>query len=181
MSRSYFKLAYNNFLEATQNTSIIDRFYSVAGYNIRLRFAGKTLLPHISPALEHLAIEQVSMPSFTICLWDSATTNTQIPPFPWNKHPAITSKRNQDKEENTNPVIYFKSKSILGTYRIGTNTLSMFDTEQNLALFWVPDASQIRYYENSSPMRSIFQWWATGKGLQLVHAGAVGKLNALCL
>lgn len=177
MSRSYFELAYNNFLEATQNTGIIDRFYSVADYNIRLRFAGKALLPHISPALEHLAIKQVSIPSLTICLWDSTTTNIQIPPFPWNKHPAITSKRNQDKEENTNPVIYFKSKSIQGAYRIGTNTLSMFDAEQNLALFWVPDASQLHYYENSTPMRSIFQWWATGKGLQLVHAGAVGKLN----
>jgi len=177
MSRSFFELAYNNFLEATQNTGIVDRFYSVAKYNIRLRFAGKALLPHISPSLEHLAIEQVSTPSFTICLWDGVTTNTKMPPFPWNEHPAITSKRNQNKEGNTNPVIYFKSKSILGTYRIGTNTLSMFDTEQNLALFWVPDASQIHYYENSSPLRSIFQWWATGKGLQLVHAGAVGKLN----
>ena len=177
MSRSYFELAYNNFLEATQNTSIIERFYSVAGYNVRLRFAGKALLPHISPSLEHLAIEQVSIPSFTICLWDSATTNTKIPPFPWDKHPAITSKRNQDKEENTNPVIYFKSKSILGTYKTGINTLSMFDTEQNLALFWVPDASQIPYHENSTPMQFIFHWWATGKGLQLVHAGAIGKLN----
>ena len=100
-----------------------------------------------------------------------------MPPFPWNKHPAITSRKNQDKEEETNPVIYFKSESILGTYRIGTNTLSMFDAEQNLALFWVPDASQIPYHESSSPMRPIFQWWAAGKGLQLVHAGAVGKLN----
>ncbi len=177
MSRSYFELAYNNFLEASQNTDIIDRFYNVADYHVRLRFAGKALLPHISPALEHLAIEKVSIPSFTICLWDGVTTNTQMAPFPWDKHPAITSKRNQDKEENTNPVIYFKSKNILGTYRIGTNTLSMFDTEQNLALFWVPDAGQIHYYESSTPMRYIFQWWATGKGLQLVHAGAVGKLN----
>lgn len=177
MSRSYFELAYNNFLEATQNTGIIDRFISVADYSVRLRFAGEELIPHISPSLEHLATEQVSAPSFTICLWDSATTNTQIPPFPWDKHPAITGKKNQGKEENTNPVIYFKSKSILGTYRIRTNTLSMFDSQQNLALFWVPDASQIPYYESSSPMRSIFQWWAAGKGLQLVHGGAVGKLN----
>ncbi len=177
MSRSYFELAYNNFLEATQNTGIIDRFYSVADYNIRLRFAGNALLPHISPSLEHLAIEQVSMPSFTICLWDGVTTNTKTPPFPWNEHPAIASKKDQDKEEDTNPVIYFKSESMKGIYRMGTNTLSMFDTEQNLALFWVPDAGQISYHEKGSPIRSIFQWWATGKGLQLVHGGAVGNLN----
>jgi hypothetical protein len=176
MSDSYFELAYNNFLEATQNTSIIDRFYCVAGYHVRLRFAGELLIPYISPALEHLTVAPVSVPSLTICLWDGVTTNTRMAPFPWNKHPAIT-KREQDKEENTNPVIYFKSKSILGTYRIGTNTLSMLDTEQKIALFRVPDASQIHYYESSTPMRSIFQWWAKSKGLQLVHAGAVGKNN----
>jgi len=177
MSDRYFESAYNSFLEAIRNTEVIDRFYNVAGCHIRLRYAGEGLLPYISPALEHLAAEQIAVPTLSICLWDDVTTNTRMAPFPWNSHPAVASMRGQDKEKNTNPVIYFKHNSVQGAYRAGTNTVSMFDSEQKLALFRVPDASQIHYYESSTPMRSIFQWWAQSEGFQLVHAGAVGKNN----
>ncbi len=85
------------------------------------------------------------------------------------------TKNIQSPNEGTNPVIYFKDERIHGAYQIGTKTLSILDTKLNTAIFWVPDVCKIPYYERSSPLRTIFQWWAKNYGLQLLHAGAVGK------
>ena len=69
MSDRYFEVAYSSFLEAIRNTEVIDRFYNVAGCHIHVRYAGEGLLPYISPALEHLAVEQIEVPSLSICLF----------------------------------------------------------------------------------------------------------------
>ena len=174
MSFAYFEEVYRTFLEAEHNTSAVDRFYTIAGHTFRLRFAGQALVPYISPALEHLATERVPAQAFTVCLWDSASTDTKIPPFPWKGDNNIASKKIHNRKENINPRIYFKDEYIHGVYHIGTNTLSMLDTKLNLAIFWVPDACQIPYYESSAPLRAIVQWWAHNHGLQFAHAGAVG-------
>ena len=174
MSIAYFNAVYRAFLDAERNTSALDRFYTMANRTIRLRFAGQALVPYISPALEHLATETMPAQALTVCLWDSASTDTKVPPFPWEKDNYIASEKMRDRKENIGPSIYFKDECIRGVYQIGTNTLSMLDTNLNLAIFWVPDAYQIPYYESSGPLRAIIQWWAHNHGLQLVHAGAVG-------
>lgn len=50
----------------------------------------------------------------------------------------------------------------------------MLDTRLDKAIFCVPDARKITYYERSAPLRTVFQWWAKKNNFQLVHAGAVG-------
>jgi hypothetical protein len=170
---SYFNEAFKVFADATKNTSAVDQCYTIANHTVRLRFAGQTLLDALAPALEHLVAESVSGEALTVCLWDSASTKTLFPPFPWEENATIATTF-QNPNEGTNPVIYFKDERILGAYQIGTKTLSMLDTKRNIALFWVPDAGRITYYERSSPLRTIFQWWAKKYSLQLLHAGAVG-------
>jgi len=141
----------------------------VAHYAVRLRFAGSALVDVLSPALEHLRTEPVPAPALTVCIWDGASTKRNIPPFPWKDNASITHII-----EGTNPAICFKDDRFLGAYYIGTKMFSMLDTQQNTAIFWVPDADKIPYYERSSPIRFIFQWWAKKRRLQLMHAGAVG-------
>ena len=176
LSTAYFKELYSAFLEAEHNTGALDRFYNIAGHTVQLHFAGQALVPYICPALEHLVTERLPAQSLTVCLWDSASTNTKIPAFPWEKDDKIASKKTNNHKANIDQVrIYFKDQYVHGVYQIGTNTLSMLDTNRNLAVYWVPDASQTHYYESSTPLRAIIQWWAHSKGLQLVHAGAVGK------
>jgi hypothetical protein len=170
---SYFNEAFKVFADAAKNTSAVDQCYTIANHTVRLRFAGQTLLDALAPALEHLVAESVSGQALTVCLWDSASTKTLFPPFPWEENATIATTF-QNPNEGTNPVIYFKDERILGAYQIGTKTLSMLDTELNTAIFWVPDAGRITYYERSSPLRTIFQWWAKKYSLQLLHAGAVG-------
>ena len=173
MLLSYFKEAFRVFLDAEQDTSAVDRFYTIANHTVRLRFVGQKLVDSLSPALEHLVAERVPEQSLTVCLWGSASTKKRIPPFPWDEN--VTMAKNiQSANEGTNPVIYFYDERIRGAYQVGTDTLSMMDTKLNTAIFWVPDVFKISYYERSSPLRTIFQWWAKKHSLQLVHAGAVG-------
>ncbi|HJX31877.1 MAG TPA: serine kinase [Thermodesulfobacteriota bacterium] len=170
---SYFNEAFRVFLDAEQDTSAVDRFYTIANHTVRLRFVGQTLVDSLSPALEHLVAERVPEQSLTVCLWDGASTKKQIPSFPWDEN--VTMAKNiQSPNEGTNPVIYFYDERIRGAYQVGTDTLSMLDTKLNTAIFWVPDVFKISYYERSSPLRALFQWWANNHRLQLLHSGAIG-------
>jgi hypothetical protein len=170
---SYFNEVFSVFLDAAQITSAVDQFYTIANHPVRLRFAGQKLVDSLSPAMKHLIAEPVPAPALTVFLWDSASTKKRIPPFPWEKNATMASTV-QNQNEGRNPVIYFKDERIRGAYQIGVKTLSMLDTKVNTAIFWVPDGCKISYYERSSPLRTIFQWWANIHSLQLVHAGAVG-------
>jgi hypothetical protein len=169
----YFNEAFSVFLDAEHNTGAVDQFYTIANHTVRLRFAGQTFVDALSPALEHLVAEPVSAPALTVCLWDSASTKKHMPPFPWGENAAMAGIV-QSPIEGTDPVIYFKDERIRGAFQIGTKTLSMLDTKLNTAIYWVSDVCKISYYERSSPLRTIFQWWSTQFGLQLLHAGAVG-------
>ncbi len=170
---SYFNDVLRIFSNAEQNGHVTDRFYKIAHHSVRLRFTGQILVDVLSPSLEHVSTESVPLPSLTVCLLDVASANAVLPPYPWDENAAM-KKNIQRAVEGTNPVVYFKDETILGAYQVGTKTLSMLDTQLNKAIFCVPDAREITYYERSAPLRTIFQWWAKENNLQFVHAGAVG-------
>ena len=58
-----------------------------------------------------------------------------------------------------------------------SNVLSMLDTQQNKAVYWVKDASKLPYYEQGAPMRTIFSWWLGSRNYQCAHAAAVGTAS----
>lgn len=143
----------------------VERFYCIAGLKIRLRFAGEALIPYITPALAHLETEPFSEPSLTVCLWDSASTNTVMPPPPWQRndyHP----KRGEIKGFNTD--------RIHTSFQWGAFALSLLDNDRNLGIYWVKSTEHIPYWESGAPLRAILNVWMNKRGIQLVHGGAVG-------
>jgi hypothetical protein len=141
----------------------IDRFYTIAGHVVRLRFAGSVLVPLITPALEHLAMRASSAPALTICLWDSDSTGLEKPPRPpWSWDECVARgevhRYNDDRIQTA----------------FHASTLSMLDMKLNLGIYWVRDANHLTYTESGSPLLRIFHWWMRNHGSQLVHAGAVG-------
>src|SRR3990172_5231691 len=52
-------------------SEIVEHTYNLAGFCIRLRFAGPGLVPKMTPAFAHLAAASPAAPDLTICLWDS--------------------------------------------------------------------------------------------------------------
>jgi len=162
---AFFQVAYRVFQQAERTADgPIDRFYTLGGDVIRLRFAGPALVSRITPALEHIATEPSSSPVLTICLWDSISTGTQMPPPPWSADAYISRGE----------VSGYNNGRIHTAFHVGANVLNLLDTESDLALFWTRDASQLPYYESGAPLRTILDWWLSSRGRQLVHAAAVG-------
>src|SRR5947209_20604478 len=82
----FFQVVHEKFQEAERNAGgPLDVFCEMAGYKIRLRFAGPALVPFILPALEHLIAAPCSTPALTICLWYSVSTRTKMRPPPWSE------------------------------------------------------------------------------------------------
>jgi len=141
-----------------------DRFYSIGGHTIRLCFAGSALMPYITPAFEHLVARPVYEPSLTVCLWDSSSTDTDMPPVPWTS----------DDYMARGEIRGYNNDHIHTTFHLGSGALSMMNTRMSVALFWVHDFRQIPVYERGAPLRTILFWWMNKHNRQLIHAGAVG-------
>ena len=164
-----FNTAYRDFQNAEQTVKFpVDRFYSIGGRTIRLRFAGSALVPRITPALEHLTTQPDASPALTVCLWDGESTQSLKSPAP----------RSLKDDTGRGEVRHFYGDRILTAYNNGSGAVSMMERSKNLALWWIRDAADVPFYESGSPLLTLFHWWMNGRGLQVVHAGAVGTRKA---
>ena len=145
----------------------IDRFYRIGGLIVRLRFAGPALVSLITPALEHLRTGPDPVPALTICLWDSVSTGTEMPPAPWNP----------DDHVARGEIWGFNNERFNTVFQADVNILNMLDSERDLAVYWVRDCRLFRYYETASPLRTLLYWWMREHGRQMVHAAAIGNAN----
>lgn len=162
-SVEYFESVHDLFNSAQQVTGAVERGYIIGGYRIRLSFSGTALLS-LTRALEHLATDDHSTPDLTICLWDSESTGQRMVPRPW-----------QEEDFLARGVIQgYNTERIYTAFQHGSGAVSVLDQERNVAVFWAPDA-RLPYWEHGSPLRSILHWWLLSRGLQLVHAAAVGN------
>lgn len=159
----YFQSVYELFQSAQQTTGPIERSYRIGGYHIRLSFAGAALLS-LTRALEHLGVDDRSSPDLTICLWDSESTCQRMTARPW-----------QDEDFLARGVIQgYNTERIYTAFQHGSAAVSVLDNERDQAVFWTPDPA-VPYWEKGSPLRTILHWWLLNRGLQLVHAAAVGN------
>ena len=166
---TFFKVIYRTFQRAEQNAGgPIERFYVIGGYTIRLRFAGSALIPFITPALEHLAAKPAMVPALTVCLWDSASTDTKMPPPPWKIDDYVARGE----------IWGFNNERFNTVFQTDVSILNMLDSEQNLAIYWIRDFRHLRYYETASPLRTFLYWWMRKHDRQMVHAAAIGNSNA---
>jgi hypothetical protein len=164
-SVEYFQSVYELFRSSRQITRPVERSYIIGGYRIRLSFSGTALLS-LTTALEHLATDDRSTPDLTICLWDSESTGQRMIDRPW-----------QEEDFLARGVIQgYNTERIYTAFQHGSGAVSVLDKERNTAVFWAPD-HRLPYWEYGSPLRSILHWWLLSKGLQLVHAAAVGNSN----
>ncbi len=142
----------------------IQHYYQIAHHKICLSFAGNGLVNKIIPALAHLEIPAVQSPDFTIILWDSTTTKTQMPRPVWQ--PQHLQRRGEISALNSDRIHTY--------FQWGANALNVIDLQQNLGIYWINNPDKLPYWESGSPLRNIFQLWFSQHHLQMVHAGAVG-------
>src|SRR3954465_6780113 len=82
-SKAFFDGLNDAFLAAAGAAGACDRSIAIAERSVSLRFAGDALLPHLFPAIEHLAGRAGDGEGAEICVWDSASTGVPLPDLPW--------------------------------------------------------------------------------------------------
>jgi hypothetical protein len=162
----YFQSVYETFHSAADGAGgVVDRDYAVGGYTVRVRFAGPALVPSMTPALDHLAQPDVTTPALTICVWDSASTGRKMLPPPWHNEDFAARGEIQG----------YNNERIYTAFQHGSSAVNMLDLARSLAIFWVPAAEEIPYWEEGSPFRTILHWWLSNHKRQLAHAAAIGN------
>ena len=67
----------------------------------------------------------------------------------------------------------YNTERIYTAFQHGSGAVSVLDKERNLA--FSGHLTLGPYWEKGSPLRTILHWWLLSRGLQLVHAAAVGN------
>jgi len=165
-SVGYFEILRKSFETAASDFGVVERHYKIANKIIELRFAGSSLLSVITPAIEHLAVQNEGVVDFTVCLWDGLSMKSKLPFPPWHNK-GLPLKDEQKRYSDKRMTIIIDS----GPSRTCFNLL---DKQQNLALVWVDDAKNMPYYDVGAPLRDLLYCWLRIQNVQFVHAGAVG-------
>ena len=148
----------------------VERRFRVAGQPFRLRFAGAALVGAMTDALGHLAAtddpdgDEDDAAGLTVCLFDSVSTRTALPAWSW-------SPREQDVRGDI-PALCDERFLVAQCWWNGV--LGLLDRAQRRALFWIRDAADFPFNERGSPLLMQLHGWLRLRGLQLLHAGAVG-------
>lgn len=173
---AFFQAVYEGFQRAAKAVQgTVDYFYNIAGHTICLRFAGKALVPQLTPAFAHLEAEPVLKPALTVCLWDTASTHTRMPLLV-SSLVHFLRLRWWELMDSRRQIKGYNDHRIRSAFHLGPDILSLLDVGQNLAVYWVMDAAQIPYYERGYPLQTILNWWTASHGHQYIHAAAVGTL-----
>ena len=164
---TYFSVVLQTFERATQAAGFVqETVLSIAGFRIRLRFAGRELARSLTSAVRHLSLPHAEEDDadFTVCIFDSASTGVHPP------HPLWSEEDYGDR----GVVRGFNDNRYKTVFQGGSNTLSLLDMQNSLGLFWVPDIAKLPFWEFSAPLRVLLHLWMREQGLQVIHAAAVG-------
>jgi hypothetical protein len=159
----------------------IERYFLLDGHVVCLEFAGEALAEPLCRALAHLACEP-AVEALRIRAWDSASTGVPWPNLPWFDYEGFVNSRGERIDN-----LYTPRGDIRGyntdriQTHIGDRLFSLLDAERNLGIYWCHDAAELPIYERGAPLRSILHWWLRRRGLQMIHAGAVGNANGAVL
>ena len=137
--------------------------FVVAERHVRVCFAG-TALPQLARPLAHLAGNPTDEPDLEILAWDGAS-GWQPPKPPWDFQQLSWFGELAD----------FKSRRFSVNFTADHGLLCLFDRARRRAIYWLPDAENLPFWEIAAPFRILFHWWSQTFGGHVTHAAAVGR------
>lgn len=167
----FYNQCHQRFLNALARTAEVKHYFEVGDTRVCLLFAGESMVPYITPALEHLRIPETETPDVTFCIWDSDSTSVEMvpPPCDWS---CFTDRGD---------IWGFDSNRIKTAFHWGEFSVNVMDIEANTGIYWVQSAKKIPFWVLSSPLRSLFHWWMEKNNMQLIHAAVVGTKDGAIL
>jgi hypothetical protein len=154
-----------SFDAAAARAGLVERDLLVADRRIRLRFAEPALVPTIEPAFEHLVtpLDHRDDPSLTVCVWDAVSTGVSRVPLPQDVlHHGESGPRYHGDHDGM-------------VVHAADATLSVIERRRRAALYYVPDANDVPWYQKAAPLKDVVHAWAGWHDLEFLHAAAVGR------
>ncbi len=152
-----------------------DRRYRFDDVTVRIRFVGPTLAAVLGPCLEHVRDDAApTTDDVTIHCVDAVSSGEPVSPLvgllldridhDW--HAWLTPRHEVRGISNERSPTAFEPWS---------GILSTFDRDRGVGVWWTDDATAVPTHERAAPLRSLFGWALADRGLQSVHAAAVGR------
>jgi hypothetical protein len=151
--------------QAAASTGVQTRRFRLAGAALELRFAGDALIEPLTRALAHLPVPDRGAETLVVRAWETRTTGVDVPAAPWSADDYLQHGR----------IRGFFGERFQTVFQWGSRSLLMLDVEQSEAVFWVGASEQIPYWERAAPLRVGLHGWLQARGVELVHAAAVGS------
>jgi hypothetical protein len=164
-----FLLAFANLLDSVEYVpcKIVEggnRVYRIGDQTVQLCFACERFASCLTPALAHLAIPETPVVDLTVNLWDGERRDRSQPSIMMSEP---SSRSDQPSE-------YFQSDQVRAVFHPGPHLFSALDYQRRQGIYWIRDMDLLPLAEGGAPLRTLFQWWFTPQGKQLVHGAAVG-------
>ncbi|HLF72417.1 MAG TPA: hypothetical protein VI759_09730 [Dehalococcoidia bacterium] len=150
--------------EAIARLGLREAYFKIAGLTLKTRFAGDALHDQISRPLAHIRSEPVAEPDLTITVWDTALSGI---PLPKEAGPAAGHLRR-------GLALLQQEGRYLSLFEGVDRGLSVYDVENETAVYWVPDATRISEGDRATPFRVILNWWLPSKNCAMVHSAGIG-------
>ncbi|MCL4396269.1 MAG: serine kinase [Chloroflexi bacterium] len=161
--QAFFESAWTSFHQAAAGRSI-DRDYSIAGFPVRLRFLGAPLVDRLARAFAHLSTPPALEPALTVCILDSRSTNTALPPRP----------EGADDVVEGGAIRGLTDERFRMVFDLDLGLLRLLDMTRGRGIYWLRSTDRLPDYEAAAPMRVMLHLWLHSRGLVPAHAGAVG-------
>ena len=161
---AYFRELGQTFARTAARAGTRDFTLNFDGILIRLRFVGDVLPARLLPTLAHLQVPETSAVDYTICCWDDQAAGSTLPALePWMR---------RSLAYDSLPVL--SDARFLTFYVSWFPILSAIDLQARTAYCCYANAGRLLMYEVSGPLRGIFNAILNQRGMQIVHASAVG-------
>lgn len=134
------------------------------GHAILLRFASAPLAARLMPALSHLvmsarpAATSFEQPDLTIDVWDGFVAGAAP-----HAELGVAGERYHFEDDG------------LEVFLDAGARLTVLDRAARRGYLWVDSVTRMPPHESAAPLRRLFHGWSRWRGLQLVHAAAVGR------
>jgi hypothetical protein len=151
----------------------VEHAYRFGTNIVRFLFAAESLIDALTPAVAHLRVANEGRADLTVHLWDTRTTGEPLSPLVGLLTEKIASnvfKWLTARHE----IVGISNSRVPATLDQWSGAFSLYDRETARAVYWVPDAAAVPYFERGAPLRTLLSWWLSDVGYQSVHAAGVG-------
>jgi hypothetical protein len=168
--RAYVNQALAAFDSAARDAGIETRHVAIGERVVQLDFAGPALLSAMYPALAHREVAPRT-PSLVVRLWDSESTGGVMPAPYWPL----------DAYAERGEIRAFDGSHVRAAFSVDGPTLELLDDDASVGMFWTKSAVRLPAHERAAPIRRILSSWLGPRGLQVIHAGAIGGSDGCVL